>query len=75
MLLDERQSVLKGLEKVEAELAAAENDGPTSAGFAKVGLGSAHKGFINNVKRSEFDSFFWLLRKGDRRKNHVMAQS
>jgi uncharacterized protein YihD (DUF1040 family) len=44
MLLDERQSVLKGLEKVEAELAAAENDGPTSAGFAKVGVLDSHRG-------------------------------
>ncbi|GAQ82454.1 Actin-binding FH2 (Formin Homology) protein [Klebsormidium nitens] len=35
-LLDERQAVLKGLEKVEAELAAAENDGPASEAFSKV---------------------------------------
>jgi hypothetical protein len=48
MLLDERQSVLKGLEKVEAELAAAENDGPTSAAFAKVGFLSALEDFIDN---------------------------
>lgn len=42
-LLDERQAVLKGLEKVEAELAAAENDGPASVAFLKVGVANAHR--------------------------------
>ena len=35
-LAEEMQAVSKGLEKVEQELAAAENDGLISSGFQKV---------------------------------------
>lgn len=35
-LAEEMQAVSKGLEKVEQELAASENDGAISAGFQKV---------------------------------------
>jgi len=35
-LAEEMQAVSKGLEKVEQELAASENDGPISTGFRKV---------------------------------------
>lgn len=35
-LAEEMQAIIKGLEKVEQELAASENDGPVSDGFCKV---------------------------------------
>ncbi|CAN6480926.1 unnamed protein product [Victoria cruziana] len=46
-LAEEMQAVSKGLEKVEQELAASENDGPVSTGFRKV-----LKGFLDSAEAS-----------------------
>lgn len=51
-LAEEMQAVSKGLEKVEQELTASENDGAISAGFQKVRVVLGTRGFLLSSLRS-----------------------
>lgn len=60
-LAEEMQAIIKGLEKVEQELAASENDGPVSEVFRKVSPAPPTCNFGNSDYRHHSKGFaiFW----------------